>query len=82
MTWNEFIIRQFAFERMRKFELFKVREIAWASTIAPHLNPKRLPKTKEQFMPLETKDTSVSDKMKERMRKAIEQYKRDLNGSR
>jgi len=80
MSWAEFLIRQAGFERQRKFELFKIREIAWASTIGPHLNPKKLPKTKEQFMPLEPKKP-ISDTVRERMKQAIEQYKKDVENA-
>lgn len=31
----------------------QLREVAWSSLIAPHLDPKKMPKRKEQFLPLE-----------------------------
>ena len=72
MSWAEFRIRQFAYNRRQKEELFRVREIAYASLVGPHLQ--KVP-TKEQYMPLEGKK-SVTETMKERMRKAVLEYKK------
>ena len=51
MTWAEFCIRQYAYRRMDKHSWYKVREIAYSAMIGSHIDPKKLPKTKEKFIP-------------------------------
>ena len=76
MTWAEFRIRLFAYQRVEKRDWYKVREIAYASLIGPHCDPKKLPKTKESFMPMNEK-SGVSKSMIEQMKKAQAQYLKD-----
>ena len=75
MTWAEFQIRLFAFKRMELVEAQKLRELMWNTYIAPHLDPKKMSKRKESFMPLpsDRKSGGVSEKMKELF---IKEYKR------
>ena len=42
MTWAEFQIRLFAFNRHTESEMIKLRRLAWITYIAPHQDPKRL----------------------------------------
>lgn len=77
MSWAEFRIRQYGYNRRQKDEWFKIREIAYASYIAPSVDLKKIP-SKEQFMPLEGKK-GVSDKIKERMKEAVNKYKEEKN---
>lgn len=82
MTWAEFQIRLFAYNRMEKKHWLKIREIAWSATIAPHLNHKKIPKSKEAFMPLESTNTSksgVSQAQKEAFLAAYQQYQKEIN---
>jgi hypothetical protein len=79
MTWAEFRIRQYGYNRMQKDEWFKLREIAYASIIGPHLDPKKVP-PKDKYMPLSEEKSGVSDRMKARMREAINKYKKETNG--
>ena len=53
------------------------RFIAYRSTIAPHLDPKFIPKTIEQFMPLSNniRESSVSEDAEQNF---IEHYKQYL----
>ena len=74
MNWAEFCIRLYAYNRMQKKEWLKVREVAWASTIGPHLDPKKLPKNKDNFMPLGEKVSNITDEMKERINQAKDEY--------
>lgn len=76
MTWAEFRIRLNAYNRIQMKEWYKIREVAWASIIAPHVNPKELPKTKELFMPIGDKK-DISDKIFDKIRKAQQQYQID-----
>lgn len=73
----EFNIRLFAFKRMSTNRELLVREVAYYSMIGSHLNPKKLPKSKQAFWSIgqDSKiDKERMDKMKEAMRKAVEQY--------
>lgn len=68
MTWAEFQIRLFAYKRMDLYKWMQIRELAWSSFIAPHQDPKKMPKTKERFWPLsgeKQRSSGVSDEMKE-----------------
>tara|TARA_R110000803_G_scaffold63443_1_gene124108 strand:- start:6531 stop:6788 length:258 start_codon:yes stop_codon:yes gene_type:complete len=79
MTWAEFRIRSYAYQRMQKTEWFKIRELAWASTIGPHLDPKKLPKSKEAFIPLDLKGKEeLNDKRKEAFIKARLKYEQQI----
>lgn len=76
MSWAEYLIRLHAFQRSEKRSLYKVREISWAATLGPHLNPKKLPKSKEKFWPLDSgsKNTDVTELMRDRIKKAKDEY--------
>lgn len=67
MTFAEFQIRLFAYKRMELREWEKVRQIAWSAFIAPHQDPKKLPKTIDRFMSLGVNNTKkgVSTEQKE-----------------
>ena len=81
MTWAEFQIRLFAFKRMELIEYSKMREMMWINYIAPHLDPKKMVKRKEQLMPLTNDKKSsggVSEKQKEIF---IKEYKKWLEVS-
>lgn len=52
MSWREFVLKSFAYHRMQKEKWQHTRFIAFRSTLAPHLNPKFIPKSIEQFLPL------------------------------
>ncbi len=83
MTWAEFQIRLFAYNRMEKNSWYKIRELAWCSTIAPHLNPKNLPKTKVQFWNLEKNNESkskVTPEQKKAFLQAMSDYIKKKNG--
>jgi hypothetical protein len=77
MTWAEFQIRLFAYNRIQKMEWLKLRELAWASLIGSHYDPKKLPKSKDSFMPLDNdkvKQQGITDIQKEAFLKATKQY--------
>lgn len=76
MTWAEFQIRLFAYKRMDLYDWQKRRELMWVSYIAPHQDPKKMVKRKEQFLPLngdKKASIGVSDEMKQRF---IGEYKK------
>ena len=68
MTWAEFQIRLFAYKRIDLYEWEKLREVMWTTYIAPHQDPKKMTKRKEQFLPLhkdKKQSGSISDAQKE-----------------
>ena len=77
MTWAEFQIRLFAFNRMEKNNWLKLREILWVTLISSHQDPKKLPKTKDAFMSLDGGKKEVkgaTEEQKQAFLKATEQY--------
>lgn len=79
MTWAEYRIRLYGFERAEKRMWIKVRELAWSATRAPHLDPKTIPKSRDKFMPLSEKADLVTDKMRDRMKQALDEYNKKNN---
>jgi hypothetical protein len=80
MSWSEFCLRRFAYNRQDLNDWKKVREVAWSSLIGSHYNPKKLPKNIKAFMPLEGSTGQVTDRMRERIREAQETFKKQKNG--
>tara|TARA_R110002153_G_scaffold30092_1_gene92182 strand:- start:47 stop:277 length:231 start_codon:yes stop_codon:yes gene_type:complete len=74
MTWAEFLIRQHAYHRIEKNEWYKIREMAFASLIGSHIDPKKLPKSKEKFIPLDSSNDLEIDKMRQTILKAQQAY--------
>lgn len=76
MTFAEFQIRLFAYKRMELREWEKVRQIAWSSFIAPHQDPKKMPKSIDKFMNLgnEKKRIGVGAEQRENFLKAYKEY--------
>ena len=74
MTWAEFLIRQHAYHRIEKNEWYKIREMAYASLIGSHIDPKKLPKSKEKFIPLDSSNDLEIDKMRQTILKAQQAY--------
>ncbi len=81
MSWAEFLIRLFAYRRIELKEWEKVRYISYSATKAPHLDPKKLPKTIEKFMPLggRREAKKVDETMKQRYLEAYKQYLKEVN---
>ena len=80
MSWAEFRIRLFAFLRTDKQVWIKTREIAFNALIAPNVDPKYLPKTRNAFMALDgtKKEPLVSEANIKRIKEAQEEYKNRL----
>lgn len=75
MSWREFQLRSIGFQRKEKNDWLKVREIAYNSLIGSHLDPKKIPKSKERYMPLDgNSEKKVSDKQKEMFMNAFKNY--------
>ena len=78
MSWAEFQIRLFAFKRSEIREFEKLRELMWVTYIAPHLDPKKMAKTKDGLMklPNDKEVERVSDEQRELF---IKEYKKWQN---
>lgn len=77
MSFAEFQIRLFAYRRMQTREWEKTRLIAYSAFIGSHQDPKKLPKTIDSFMKLDSDNGSkkeVSKEMKERFLNAYKEY--------
>lgn len=82
MTWAEFQIRLFAYKRIDLYKWKMLRELMWTSYIAPHQDPKKMPKRKEIFLPLnDDKKISegVSQDHKERFLKEYLKWQQAVN---
>ena len=78
MTWAEFRIRLHAYRRQEENDIYKLRELAWITYMAPHLDTKKMKKSKEAFWPIGGKKNSqATDLMRKRMKEAQEMYKRE-----
>ena len=77
MPWCEFLIKSYAFNRMQKERLRHTRLIAWSAQIGSHLHQNSIPKSIEQFMPIDEKRTrrrGMSEKMKSLAQKRMDEY--------
>lgn len=74
MTWAEFQIRAFAYNRMQDREDLRFREVAWASLIGFHADPKKLPKTKNGFWQIGKKQSGLTDAMRDKIKEVQAQY--------
>ena len=69
MSWNEYLIKCFAWGRMEKEKWRHTRLIAYEARIGSHLDPKGLPKTIDSYMQLDTKKKNRKfDMAKEELR--------------
>jgi hypothetical protein len=77
MSFAEFQIRLFAYRRVQEREWEKIRFIGWCATTGSHMNPKKLPKSLNQFMPLSLDKktaTGISEAQKQRFLEATKEY--------
>jgi len=82
MSWREYVLRSRDYEKSEKEDWIKVREMAYASMIGSHLDPKKIPKTKEQFMPFDKpKRNKANASALERLRQLQLEYQKQKNGS-
>ena len=76
MSWAEFQIRLFAFNRAEEKELLKIRRLAWTSFIAPHQDPKKLRGLRENkwWVIGQKQNIRVSEEHKERFIVKYKEY--------
>lgn len=82
MPWCEFLIKSYAYNRMQEEKLRHTRLIAYSAQIGSHLDPKKLPRSIDQFMPIGNEKKSVKsnkndnfDDMKELFKKRMQEYR-------
>ena len=76
MSWSEFKLRLFSYNRQQEDELLKLRRLAWVTLIAPYQDPKKLRGKKEEtwWKIGKTKTDTASEELRERGRRAMEDY--------
>lgn len=83
MSWSEYLIRLYGYERSENLEWIKTRRVAYASLIGSHLDPKKLPKSEMAYMPLngegKSKDKGISQSHQEAFLQATKQYLLEKN---
>lgn len=80
MTWAEFCIRMQGYNLKEENEWIKVREMAYASLVGSHLNPKKLP-SKKRFIPIgRKKKPKIDERAKQMMLNAWSKYNKEKNG--
>jgi hypothetical protein len=80
MTWAEFCIRLFAYQRLDKKEWYKVRAIAYEIYLSRPLKVKHVNINK--FMALDKEDKpKLTEAQRGAAKKAIELYQKQKNGA-
>jgi hypothetical protein len=75
MPWCEYLIKCQAWQRIEKEKWRHTRLIAFESKIGSHLNPKSLPRTIENYLPLDGKrKRKVSNEIRELYERRIAEY--------
>ena len=78
MTWAEFQIRSYGWKRSDERESYKFRKIGFAAMWAFHGDFKRMPKSENKFWQIGNKEISTTDAMQEAIKKAREDYFKEL----
>ena len=76
MPFGEYQLKAPAYARMQEEKLLHTRRIAFYAAIGSHLDPRKLPKTEDAFMPIGEKKrkSRVSDEMRELYNKRMQEY--------
>jgi hypothetical protein len=76
MPWCEYLIKCYAWNRIETEKWRRARMIAFNARIGSHLSAKSLPKSEEQFLPLDRrqKKSTVTEEMKELFRRRMNEY--------
>lgn len=77
MSFYEFRLRCFAYEREQQHDWAKFRRVAYASLLAFNIKPSNIPKSESQYfeLPLVDEKKQVSDLAVKRFRQAMEKYR-------
>lgn len=77
---SEFVLRVQGWKREQKRQLYRDRRTWYNTLIGPHLDPKKLPKTEEAYMSIDSEKGKLTDQMRENWKQAVEKYKQEKNG--
>ena len=82
MPWCEFLIKSYAYNRMQEEKLRHTRLVAYSAQIGSHLDPKKLPRSIDQFMRIGSEKNARKsnknanfDDMKELFKKRMQEYR-------
>lgn len=80
MTWAEYLIRVDGWKRVQNRQMYLWRRTWFNTLIGPHLDPKKLPKTENQYMPLdgERNPRVLSDYSREKFMTARAKYEQEV----
>lgn len=84
MGWAEFVLRSHCFIKSDIEDWKKIRLLAYTMVQAPYLDPKKIPKTVELFMPLpedKANQKKVIDANQAAFTAALEKYKKEVGKS-
>lgn len=82
MTWAEFCIRLFAYQRLDKKEWYKVRLIAYQIYVSNWQDSKKKPVSINKYLPLDKQEKlKLTEAQRNAANKAIELYKKQKNGA-
>ena len=79
MPWNEYLIKCFAWSRMEREKWRHTRLIAWEAKTGSHLDPKTLPKTIEQYLPIDGKSKRKRNEAFETAKEEMRKERAELN---
>jgi hypothetical protein len=80
MTMAEFNIRLFAFKRMKRDEELLFREVGYSALIGSHLDPKKMPKTKQKYWSIGLDNRIDKEQLEHNKKVMLEAYKKYNNG--
>lgn len=80
MSWAEFVIRSVCFRDTDLYQWKKLRFLAYVSLQAPHVDPKKIPRSIEAFLPLngEQPESKLTDDRLTAMQRAWDQYEQKV----
>lgn len=82
MTWAEFQLRLFSYNRQCEREDRNFREVAFNAMWSFNADPKKLPKTKEKYWQIgreKVQKSKLTEKQRIAFLKATEEYNRKVN---
>lgn len=80
MTWSEFRIKSYSFNRLKEHEARLTREISWEVHTLKYMFGSKKPPKKQAYWPIGDESTApkVSDRAKERFRQRMAEYQAKL----
>ena len=76
MPFCEFQLKAIAYRRMNEDAWRRARLVAYSARIGAHLDPKKLPKSEREFMPIGN-DIDERARMKEAVKQRMQEYRKN-----